>query len=155
MTDSDPLLDQAKAASDDLRGRMSAVFGDMPPIQNVEDDNWVVVILDKIIAARTGMCKHLERTPAQPMYVTPYERFFRCQTCYEQDGLAQAAAARVGKARNFGAIEEGTCDRCRTFVGGDKLTGTVVRLGPWLIVMGLCPICSAKTQHEGGKMFGG
>jgi len=89
------------------------------------------------------------------MYVTPFERFFRCQRCYEQDGLAQAAAARVGKMRTFGVIEEGTCDRCRTYVGGDKLTATIVRLNLWAIVMGLCSACIAKTQAEGGKVFGG
>jgi hypothetical protein len=153
----DPLDDQTKAASDAMRKRLDDFFapaGDLPTTQHPEDDHWMVVLLDKTLADRTGTCEHLAKTPAQPMYVTPYERFFRCQRCFEQDGLAQETARRVGKMRTFGAIEEGTCDRCRTYVG-DHLTATMVRLSHCAIVMGLCSTCVAKTEAEGGKLYGG
>ena len=139
-----------------MRQRMTDSFapgGDLPPIQRIEFGHWAIGMLDKIMTTRTGMCQHLERTPAQPTYITPSERFFRCENCYEQNGLPQARAARADKFQGLGAIEEGTCDRCMTYVGADKRTCAVVRHNLRVLVMGLCSTCTTRL-NEGGQMVG-
>jgi hypothetical protein len=64
-------------------------------------------------------------------------------------------AQRAGLWAGLGTVEEGTCDRCRRYVGCQRLTPTVLRVDLWVVHLAVCPRCERTVLADGAQLLGG
>lgn len=140
----DPVLDQARAATSEARDMMAAALGldQHRPTRGTSplfDELWEQYAL----AAR---CEHLHTRPVQPWLLTLPWVMWLCRACGGEFSTQM-------RGTSLGPIEEFTCDRCRRYVR--SLTPTVIRQDFWTIFLSLCRRCEQHALNHGAEKTGG
>ena len=151
------LRDQVSAAKAEAR---RIVTNAVPGADNVpitrDKPGWASAVVDRLLADPSGQrCKHLIKRPVQPAFAIIWEGHWRCRACMAGNAEEQQQRIRAGTYVGLGAVEEGTCDRCRLEVGPKNLTQTILRVDLWIVVAAICPRCERQLHREGGRTLGG
>lgn len=145
MDDDTWILDQAKAATNDLRKHMEKLglgSANTPAIDE-EPPEWMTKIIFRCLQLGKP-CQHLIEINIQPAYCAPNELIWRCQKCFDD--------LKLEDVQIISETEEHVCDRCRTYKPGE-LIQTIIQMGPWLFITGICFNCVGEFEKEGGSII--
>lgn len=144
------LDDQLTAANLDMRHRFeSAIPG---AVRTDSIPKWAKDLLDSVSTPALQRCEHLQRTPAQPWFMSWWEKIWRCTECTQAQAELVQSSMQRGIYIGPGEPEEGTCDRCRGYVGGENLSPFVLRDNIWLVTFGVCEPCTVALQEDGAHI---
>jgi hypothetical protein len=136
--------DQIRAAVAETREMIAHA---LPGAQGIRpmatEPDWFRVMFDRFLTPDTPRCPHLAARPVQPALLTVCVGRWLCRRC-----ITSAPRPRLTP------IEEGTCDRCRRYVGSDRLTAGILRSDLWTLIAGLCPRCRDDGIDAGGLLCG-
>ena len=139
----DPLIEQAQAATTEARGMVAAALGldtDRPTrgTSPLFEALWTAY-------AQAPRCEHLAARPVQPSLLLLPEVAWRCRPCLRRWGEHRRALGLT-----YGPAEENTCDCCRRYTPSG-LTPTIVRQDLWLFILSLCHRCAQAAIEQGAK----
>jgi hypothetical protein len=142
-----PSREQIEAANSEARGMMRAALPGSR-VSRGQVPAWAAEMMniDGDIAA-APRCRHLEASPAQPWMAYAWEHVWRCRRC-----TAEHARATAGKPL-LSPVEEGTCDKCRRYVGAEQLDLLMLRQDLWMLTAAVCRDCQGWAQSNGAKVW--
>jgi len=135
--------EQAEAAQRETRSLMDAILPGHHRGQGLMP-SWAAQMFQ--LTHETPRCRHLASRPVQPWFAHMWEGIWRCRAC-----IQERVASGVQSVAN--PIEDGTCDRCRRFVGGDQLTLLILRQDLWVLDVALCPDCARFATANGADEY--
>lgn len=148
------LADQIAAATAETRTLMGRAIPGAEHAPCKAQSAWSAEVLDRLCTPTAPRCRHLARRPIQPAFAFIWEGHWRCRRCVQDHAQAEHKAMQNGTWRGLGSEEEGTCDRCRTEVGPNLLTATVLRTDMFVVQAAICPRCERTLVREGGRLLG-
>lgn len=146
--------DQVTAAVAEARTAVTTALGLPADHQPTKGSSpFLNELLDTHCRPDTPRCRHLTARPVQVwMMALPYPRW-RCRPCMAEFGQTQRAR-QLATGHNLGHTEEHTCDRCRRYLPGQRLTPAVLRQDLWVLIGSLCADCTAYGQRHGVQLTG-
>jgi hypothetical protein len=145
------LEDQIAAATAETHARVDKMLGGAGP-PPTRGPGWATRIVEAALN-ESQRCRHLQQRPIQPWFGFFWERYWRCRECTAEHVERQQAARRSGTWVGLGAVEEHTCDLCRTFAGPGGLDPMILRVDFWVLTLGVCPRCERVAQRKGARIY--